>query len=285
MTPVRIQRGLTPAGAWEIAFREPRAALRQHVRRLVGYEEHLTARKLRLQIPEPSVVCVIELGAPLRVMVQGDERTAQRPAGFAAGLGELFVTTEHEGRQRGVQIDLSATGARRLFRMPLSEIAGRVVSLRELLRAEHDVVAEQLEAARDWPSRLDLVEDFLARRMLDVPIDTARVDWALGRIEACRGALEIASLARDLGHSRKHLIALFRDQVGVPPKLVARLVRFQHAMTLARQATSISWADVAAAHGYCDQAHLAREVRQFTGSSPREVLQGLNDHRPGHGPR
>ncbi len=54
------------------------------------------------------------------------------------------------------------------------------------------------------------------------------VAWACQRIEASAGAVDIGRLAGELGYGSKHLIALFRDRVGVPPKLLARLVRFDH---------------------------------------------------------
>ena len=198
-----------------------------------------------------------------------------------AGLGELFADTEHEGRQRGVQVDLTATGARRLFGIPMSQIAGRVVSLRDLLPVEERHLAEQLADAPDWTSRIDRVEELLARRILGAAVETARVDWALGRIEACGGRLDVGSLARGLGCSRKHLIALFHDQVGATPKLIASLVRFERVMRDARDAASIGWADLALAHGYFDQSHLVREVRRFTGLTPTQARTSFAAHRPG----
>jgi AraC-like DNA-binding protein len=185
-----------------------------------------------------------------------------------AGLGDVFAITEHAGSQRGVQVDLTPTGARRFFDMPSCELGGRIVALRDLLPAESRTLSERLEASPDWPLRLDLVEELLARRILGSPLDTARVDWAVARIEASGGNLDVGSLARELGYSHKHLIALFHDQVGIPPKLLARLVRFERVMRGMRDGAPIRWAELAMAHGYCDQAHLARDVKRFTGLTP-----------------
>jgi len=158
-----------------------------------------------------------------------------------------------------------------LFGIPLAELAGGIVALRDLLPAESRALSEALDASSDWPSRLSLVETFLARRILRSPIDTARVDWAVARIESSGGSLDVGSLARELGHSHKHLITLFRDQVGVSPKLLSRLVRFERVIRHARASRSMSWSELALAHGFFDQAHLARDVKRFTGLTPTEA--------------
>ena len=274
-----ITRGALGEGRWEMASREPCALLRPYVRSLVGFDEFTPRAQTRRQFPEPFVVVIIEFGEPLRVTLGADERNATRhELGFVAGLGDVFADAEHEGRQRGVQVDLSAAGARRLFGIPLSQIAGRIVALRDLLPADARHLADQLDAAPDWPSRLDRVEALLSRHILSARVDTARVDWAVARIEATGGLLEVGSLARELGCSRKHLIALFHDQVGVAPKLLASLVRFERVMRGACDAGSICWAGLALAHGYCDQSHLVRDVRRFTGLTPTQARSSFSAH-------
>jgi len=253
--------------------RIPRGLLRHHVRSIEGYDESSPVPQTRREFPEPWIVVIIEFGPGLRVSLGGDARAAaSHPGGFVAGLGDRFAVTEHEGRQRGVQVDLTPTGARRLFGIPMSELSHRIVALCDLLPAEDLVLTEQLSAAHDWEKRLDLVEEFLLRRVCEARLDTRRVDWALARIESCGGTLNVGSLARELGCSHKHLIALFRDQVGIPPKLLARLVRFERVRRTASAERGIGWAELALRHGYCDQAHLAREARQLTGLTPTQAI-------------
>jgi AraC-like DNA-binding protein len=273
----RVARGATDGDRSEMASRAPRALLRRHVRSLVGFDERSQRPESRRQFPEPFVVLIFEFGPSLRVTLGGDERTtARNEGGFAAGLGDSFAITEHDGHQRGVQVDLTATGARRLFGIPLSELAGRIVSLRDLLPAETRTLADRLAASSDWGSRLDFVEGLLARRILGSQVDTSRVDRAVARIEASGGMLDVGPIARELGCSHKHLIDLFRDQVGIGPKLFSSLVRFEHVMRDARADLATRWADLAVAHGYSDQAHLAREVKRFTGLTPSEARGGVS---------
>jgi transcriptional regulator GlxA family with amidase domain len=75
-----------------------------------------------------------------------------------------------------------------------------------------------------------------------------------------------------VGRSGRYLELRFRDQVGVPPKTAARVLRFQHALSVATGSSRPAWSQVAAQCGYVDQAHLNREFRQLAGCTPTELL-------------
>jgi len=59
------------------------------------------------------------------------------------------------------------------------------------------------------------------------------------------------------------------------PKEFARLARFRHALRAAREDSRLSWATIAAATGYYDQAHLIEEFRTIAGVTPRALLGEL----------
>ena len=95
------------------------------------------------------------------------------------------------------------------------------------------------------------------------------------------GRRRLDGLARHVALSPRHLTTLFAREVGLPPKRVARLVRFDAASRgLARTVASgrrPDLASLAAAHGYADQSHLDREFRDHLGTSPTGWL--AEEHR------
>lgn len=75
----------------------------------------------------------------------------------------------------------------------------------------------------------------------------------------------VAAIADEVGLSVRQLHRRSLDAFGYGPKLLARVLRLQRALALARQGTGL--AAVAAHQGYADQAHLARDVRDLAGTT------------------
>src|SRR3954464_11943209 len=76
-----------------------------------------------------------------------------------------------------------------------------------------------------------------------------------------------------MGCSRRRLAARFGDDVGLAPKAVGRILRFQRVLQLlAAEGGAGRFAQIAAAGGYYDQPHLNRDFRDLAGCTPTEYL-------------
>ncbi len=279
----RVVRGAAAGSSWEVALRTPPAALRPYVRGdFVGYTERSSGRLSRKELPGPFVVLIFEFGPPVRVQPGGAAPVAHR-GGFVAGLDDRYAITEHDGFQQGVQVYLTPLGARRLFGIPMSELTGLVVPVQDVLPKAHRSLSHRLAELSDWESRLDLVEDALLRGLAFGRDEKGVVSWAWRQILETGGNLDVRVLARSAGYSHKHLIALFRDQVGLPPKQLSRLVRFDRLVQHVKSGGAGTWAELAVDFGFYDQSHLVREVKHFAGVTPTQLgplmfdLDGLGE--------
>jgi AraC-like DNA-binding protein len=273
--PAQVVRQSAGGVSWEIAIRAPAPALRPFIRDFCGYTEHGAPGLVRrTEFPGPQVVVVFDLGPPIAVLDNRDaHRVCRYPSGFVAGLDDRYTLTEHEGFQHGLQLNLTPLGARLFFDRPMSEIVGRVVHFNDLVPPEHRCATEQLASLRDWDARFDFIEELVADRISRASASATNrpIAWAYTQIQRSGGTVEMQRLADALGYSRARLVALFRDQVGFPPKLVARIVRFERVIKHLKLGGHGSWADLAIAFGYYDQAHLVRDMRQFTGMTPTQA--------------
>jgi AraC-like DNA-binding protein len=240
--------------------RLPVERLREHVSSYWGYEEVTPGPTRRSEGPGRAVAVVLSFGNDW--LIDGQRRDS-----FIGGLRTSQVTTEHAGRSCGMQIDLVPWAAHRLFRTPMHELADTTVPLEELLPP---ALVSRLEQAPTWEARFALLDEFFMRRLADAADAAPEVVWAWERLRATDGRAPIGSLADELGWSRKRLVARFREQLGLPPKSVGRLLRFEHARGLAG---SMSWGELAFMCGFSDQPHLISEFKAFTGRTPETFLQ------------
>ncbi len=258
----------------ECAYPEVPMHLRPYLHSWVGYSERTAAVCRRRELPISTFVVIIEFGPAIRVYEPGDEvRWVHYQGGFVAGLTERFTLTEHDGYQAGVELRLTPLGACRVFALPLDTLAESVVALGELLPRAHRSLSDRLASCADWPARFGVVQRLLEERISSGRAPSAKTRWAVAQIQAARGCVEVNALARELGVSRKHLAALFHDGVGFTPKAYAGIVRFEQLIEHVKADRTLTWAAAAARFGYADQAHLAREVRRYSGLTPSELAQ------------
>jgi AraC-like DNA-binding protein len=239
--------------------RAPAAPLAGRVTSYYGFEVE-TPEPVR-QREGPGTDVVVILTFEQHWLIDGERRTS-----FIGGLHDRQVTTEHPGRSLGMQIDLDPLAAHALFGTPLHELAHRTVPLEETLGP---FLVERLAGAQDWSARFALLDDVLAPRLADA-CPSPEIAWAWRRLRATHGRVPIGELATELGWSRKRIVARFRDEIGLPPKAVARLLRFERARDLAG---TMSWGELAFDCGFSDQSHLIAEFRRITGRTPETFLQ------------
>ena len=252
----------------ELVSAQPHPLLQPHVRRYCGYRERTTQPVRRRELPGADVTMIVSLGPELRLL----EPRPARHTSFVAGLDERSAVTEHDGEAAGVEVTLTPLAARLFFRVPMHTLARRVVELDDVLGPEADRLAERLHDAASWPLRFRILDDAIRRRLAAAPDPSPGVTWAYRRVLDTHGRVRIGALASELGWSRKRLAARFREEVGLPAKSLARIVRFRHAVGFIEHDEERSLAEIALDCGYFDQAHLNRDFRALAGSTPTELL-------------
>src|SRR5581483_1019269 len=239
--------------------RLPAAALAGRVTAYHGFAEQGSARVTRREGPGREVVVIISLADGW--LIDGEPRTS-----FVRGLRQTQVTTEHPGATFGLQVSLEPPHAHALLRMSMHELAGTTIPLDDLLGEPR--LADRLHDAPSWDERFAILDHVLTRRLADAR-PSPEIAWAWARLRHAHGNRSIGELGRELGWSRKRLVARFREEVGLAPKAAAQLLRFERARELAGSA---SWAEVAREAGYYDQSHLVAAFQAFTGRSPGSFL-------------
>ena len=258
---------------WEIARRVPAPALRPLLgQALEGWAYEGQRAASFHELPFPGIPLIINLGSPWRV---GDASLES----FVAGLHTRPTAVAGERTFSCLELRLTPLGTRRLLGLPLYELADHTIALEELLPGAGTLEARLHEAPR-WDERFDLVESFLSRQLADTPPPPRELEWAWRRLVSSGGLVRVRTLAAELGWSPRRLIGRFRDHVGLPPKTAARVIRFDRAVAALRSGQP-RIAEVAAACGYSDQAHLSRELRELGDVTPGGLVGGNFVQDPG----
>jgi AraC-like DNA-binding protein len=195
------------------------------------------------------------------------------------GLQERPVTIEGAGPLSTIGVELHAHAAYRFFRLSLSEVTNRVCLADEILEGREGARRFEARAAEapTFAARLAAIQALLIH-LLDGGREPDRVvEWMVGEIRRRDGVVRIAELCRDLGYSRRYVDRRFAERVGVSPKALAGVVRFQRvfgemgAGVHRTPSPSVAW-DL-----YYDQPHFVREFKRFAGRSPGSYLGGRNE--------
>jgi AraC-like DNA-binding protein len=173
-------------------------------------------------------------------------------------------------------------GAYPFIAAPLAEFTDRAVNLDDLWGARGRGLIDRLGAARDDAERLAIVSRELTSHLtaqLRSPRTTAAaaepdrlIGFVVDGLTQSAGRASIADLANRVGVTTRHLQRRFADRVGVSPKVLARILRFQNTLRHRTAMTPIEWARVAVDCGYADQSHLIREYAVFAGETPASLL-------------
>jgi AraC-like DNA-binding protein len=163
-------------------------------------------------------------------------------------------------------------GARAFFDLPADTFFNESVPLDLIWGSKASELRDRLRAASTADKKFQVLEIGLLERVnKGLELHTA-VRYALREFARAPHIGRVLDVTKEAGLSRRRFAQLFREQVGLTPKLFCRLHRFQGVLQKIALGAPVDWADFALAEGYCDQAHLAHEFRDFSGISPGAYL-------------
>ncbi|MEC3952208.1 helix-turn-helix domain-containing protein [Nocardia sp. CDC153] len=256
------------SGVSEGASGVPDPRLRPYVHGYEGYLLHGFAPGEHIGMPGVGLTVIVTIDEPIEVPVSSHPDQAGGTWDMlASGLTVRPAVIAHNGFQHGVQLDLTPQGCRALFGMPAAALGSWIVDLTDVLGPRAIELRERLSLASTWPQRFAVIDEILLRRVTPVPWDP-ELTHAWNLLSGPDPGVRVAAVADEIGWSRRHLGNRFAAEFGITPKDAVRVARFERSHRLLREPTAPSLAEVAAAAGYYDQAHMAREWRELAGMPP-----------------
>jgi AraC-like DNA-binding protein len=249
--------------------RRPRGRLRGIVERLWLVEDRAPSVDWEVICPDGTMEIVLHLGDTMHQHTAAGDHL--QPRALLVGQMDRPIVIAPSGRMSMVGARFAAGAFRRVLAIPQHRLAHQIVDLESVWGSWTRATLDRLSAAGADDLRLTIFEYALEQL---VPVSDGPSERAMRRavahLRASAGRTAIDRLAFDMGVSRRQFERRFKDNVGLSPRLFARVLKFQHAFQALGHE---SGASVAARCGYVDQAHMVREIRRFAGQTPTALAQ------------
>jgi AraC-like DNA-binding protein len=223
-------------------------------------------------LPDGSPELIFNLADPFE-HIAADGAVTRQPRQFLVGQITRPIAVRPTGRVRLVAVRFEAHGAAMLHD-DLQRLTDRWIDAGELRDGVLRDVAPALAAATTPEREVAVLDASFAGFVRVLARPDARVAAAVRRIRDTHGSARLDALAVELALTPRTLQRLFAKQVGISPKLLARIVRFQRVFAASRDGAG-ALARVAIECGYSDQSHLVRDFRDFAGAPPAALLAAL----------
>ncbi|MEW2354629.1 helix-turn-helix domain-containing protein [Spirillospora sp. NPDC029432] len=238
--------------------------------RCSGYRAYFAEPRVRHSAPSGGVKVILRFGDPVRSATGTSGPVPATASAFVVGVKDTPGSTVHAGEVHSLQVEMTPLGAYRVLGVPMRALGGAAADLADVLGPAADLLVERLALTDDWNARFRLLGRVLAERAAAADAPDPAVAWAWRRLHRSGGTVAVAELAAELGMSRRHLSRRFHHQLGLPPKSMARVLRFNRAVRLRAMEPERSWTRIAADCGYHDHAHLDADFRALAACTPTE---------------
>jgi AraC-like DNA-binding protein len=227
-------------------------------------------------LPDGCTEIVFHLADPFD-QHHSDGTTERQPLALLVGQMRGHLLIQPTGRVRVLGVRFWPGGAYPFLTLPQNEIAGRVIALDSIWGAMTREIHSRIADAATPADSARQVETILLARLNNFRGHDDGVMRAIGLILRSGGCLPVESLAENMGISLRRLDRTFNTRVGLPPKTLCRIVRFQRVFkVLEQKASGRDWVQIALDCGYYDQSHFIKEFSAFAGKGPTSYFAEQN---------
>lgn len=161
----------------------------------------------------------------------------------------------------------------KFLRLPLTEFIDERIDAEAILNPEIQQVHEKMVNAGSYDSLVQIAEHYLWKRIQSLKADFHPIDKVAQIISETPANFNIDKMAKAAYLSISQFERKFIQQTGITPKFYARISRFYQAYQIKDKNPNTDWLSIALQTGYYDYQHLVRDFKQFSGTSPRSLLE------------
>jgi AraC-like DNA-binding protein len=173
-------------------------------------------------------------------------------------------------------VEFNPLGAYRLFNLSYAEVKNQIVELADLMGSRAEELESRLAEANSVTLKLQLLQNFLIK-LLEKTAPDPIYDYCINRISDSKGMVSVAQLEKATGYSSRWLHTKFSERLGTGPKNLSEIVRFKQFYQAYSVGANPQTLKEHIYHYYHDQSHFIRAFKRFTGSTPTDLQNSMNE--------
>jgi AraC-like DNA-binding protein len=258
---------------------KPSPPLRPFIENLWYHEGVTTEHALERLLPDGAIELIFDLTDSPKIWYDSEapRRVRTVRGSWLSGQHRRSIVIESAKDSCMIGARFRPGGLHPFFPMPVAEVNDAVEEGELLWGRVTRELRERLLEADSVDERFRVLDrELLAWSRGNLEID-ATLAFVLERLSKVPGESSIRTLADDVGLTQKRLVRAFEEKVGLKPKTLSRVLRFQTVLKRLESESRVSWSFVAQEAGYYDQAHFIREFEALSGLRPSQYLVEKGD--------
>jgi len=197
---------------------------------------------------------------------------------FFIGIWDRPVTLLSQTAVTGtIGIELTPNGLHRFTRLSAFEIANKIYSFTDIYGNSGRRLIERLNNTVSINEKINLLQDFLIEIINLTNRNNPIIDFTVNQIKQSYGLVPMQQIIKQTGYSKRYIDMLFKDHLGISPKTLAGIVRFQSFYQLWANTDSYDFYTSQLYDLYYDQSHFVKAFKKFTGHSPKQYAALKNE--------
>lgn len=227
-------------------------------------------------IPDGNIEMTFILGDDIMRCISEDEFVKQPRAMILGQVNNAFYV-QPTGYVNTFAISFYPYGFANFITEPIKNLINKETPLAELFGYESANVLEQkIISATNVKERIKCIEDFLFTKLNEQKTIDHIVKSTVDTLLSSKGSAQINSLSEEDLSKKRKLERMFQKQIGISPKQLSKLIRFQSALKAMLNEEDISLTNIAHDSNYYDQSHFIKDFKEFTGVSPKDFVGNEN---------
>jgi AraC-like DNA-binding protein len=204
------------------------------------------------------------------------DRTAGTSYAYLLGMRTAFIEADYPKSTQLFGVGFKPAGITAFTRVSLEELTDRRVELALVETLFDKLFYETLPEKQSIAEIVAHTNSCLLKRFSCLYPVESQITRAVDLISLSKGQLSLADVASDVCLCQRHFERKFKSVIGVSPKMLAKIVRFNNALQCMQKHQHADLLTIAVECGYYDRTHLAKDFKLLTGETPTDFRKKSN---------